>query len=551
MDTNKVSICLAKKRFFLKSSTLFVVFFVFCFVLPLSVFLNKFLYPDLSFDTINYHLFLPWKFFSIAGNVDFFPTGLQNFPPFIEVFGYLFRKLLGYRLGTVSNLIVYFMIVLLSIKIILVLNINKYFFNSFFALFIFILAIFNFEALSQISTYYNDLPSAFIVLVALYFFSLFLTLTKNKFLFFSSFFFGLSFFLKNTNIIYTLPFIFFLFYFFLDRKIGISSLFMCVLLILLPSSHFLFVNFTKSSNPFFPFYNAFFNSPYALRENFQNGNFGGRSVVEIIFWPVFSILHQNRLSELSRFYFDNRLTYFFLTTVVAILFLPKKINKTLLILSAYCLLCFFTWSLLFGYSRYFIAMEFFSGVVASAVYQIVVSEKSHNLLISFFFFIFFLLNIKDTYMSALTYDWSWRGSYIDNQSNYISQKKFLFENTLITGENVDETKDKTIYLNCSLPSLGYLVVSDLSSMPVYNIDKRSYGQLTGSEKYMNMQRAVISGKVKMKNVYFYSMVSPVNLNDCKLNIINLGGKIENEKEIDNFLGYKYQRIVLLEGSMPL
>lgn len=548
MDIAKISIREVTKNIICRIPA--TVVFVFCFLLPLLLYLNKFLYPDMSFDTINYHLYLPWELFSQRKNENFFPTGLQNFSAFLDLGGYFFRSLFGYRIGTVFNLLCYFLIIFVLVKIIHVLNPKISFFKSLFSsCFLFYISS-SFEAYAQLSTYYNDIPSALVVLFAIYFLLKYLKTRKDMDIFISSFVFGLSFLGKNTNIIFVIPFVLLLIYLFLAKEISFVKFISLLFIFILPSSYFLGHNLFLTGNPVFPFYNGFFRSEYAYPGNFENADFGGITFVDKLFWPIISLITYPRLSELSRFYLDSRLGIFFILLISGLLMIFRKkiVNKGLILSTFFVLLATIVWSFLFGYLRYAIALEFFSGCLA----LVILNEITIGVRRSLFFLLcicLIILNAKKTIASSLIYDWSWRSSFYESSEKYVLEEKYLLYN-LISTRQVKKASN-SIYLNCSLPSLGYLTLSDLGHVQIYNIDRKSYGELTSSNKYMLQQKDEIVKQQNSHFVSFYTMVSPQNLDDCVANIKYYKGQIEDSDEISDFLGYKNMRIILLKGKIKL
>ena len=78
-----------------------IIFFAFLFL----IFIITIVYPDRSFDTINYHLYLQENPFGNKIGYDFFAgKNLNSFSyAFPDRVFYMFRHFLGYRLGVIFN----------------------------------------------------------------------------------------------------------------------------------------------------------------------------------------------------------------------------------------------------------------------------------------------------------------------------------------------------------------------------------------------------------------------------------------------------------------
>ncbi len=95
-----------------------VILISFCLLIPLFLFLNRFLIPDVSYDSLNYHLFLGQRGIETYNNkFEFFPTGIHNFSPIFDIPGYILTNLFGYRLGSISSLIFLYLSVFVIYKI--------------------------------------------------------------------------------------------------------------------------------------------------------------------------------------------------------------------------------------------------------------------------------------------------------------------------------------------------------------------------------------------------------------------------------------------------
>jgi len=87
-------------------------------LIPLALFLNRFLIPDISFDSVNYHLYLGFKGVNWQNNqFEFYPTGIHNFSTILDVPGYVLSEVFGYRLGSIGSLIFLYLSIYVVYKI--------------------------------------------------------------------------------------------------------------------------------------------------------------------------------------------------------------------------------------------------------------------------------------------------------------------------------------------------------------------------------------------------------------------------------------------------
>ena len=143
---------------------------VFSLLIPLALFLNRFLIPDVSYDSLNYHLFLGQRGID-KQNIpyEFYPTGMHNFSPILEVPGYLATKLFGYRVGSITSLIFLYLSIFILYKIFKLYEPKIKLLDKWWLTFFFVSSFLSFEAFLQIATFYVDIEVAFLSLLSFYF----------------------------------------------------------------------------------------------------------------------------------------------------------------------------------------------------------------------------------------------------------------------------------------------------------------------------------------------------------------------------------------------
>ena len=88
----------------IEAKRLMVIIFLFIGSLVIFLFAKRSVFPDIAFDTINYHFFLGKSgidnFPKMFSSSEFFPLGMHSFNPLLDSINYLIYELIGYRLGT-------------------------------------------------------------------------------------------------------------------------------------------------------------------------------------------------------------------------------------------------------------------------------------------------------------------------------------------------------------------------------------------------------------------------------------------------------------------
>lgn len=536
-------------------------------LIPLIIFLNRFLLPDLSFDSVNYHVLSGsrfydfWKYF----NIEFFPAGLHSFPPIFDYFGGILRSILGYRMGTITSLIFLYAIILLLFRLSQVF-INKKISSSFVLTLFFINIFVSLEIFFQLGTYFVDIIGAFFVLWSVYLYFLYLKKKKNIFLYLSALLIGFSVAGKLTNLIYLIPLVIIAIYnefrSSITFKQKIKFLLVFGLLIMLPIGTSFIRNTIQTGNPVFPFYNSIFKSKYYPEISFENNAFGGNTFVEKLFWPIVSISKHERLSEAHDLFNDFKLNLYFILLLPSLYFSFKIRRKDDLFyyLNLYLFGSFMVWNFSFGYLRYAFVLEILSGfIVLIWVAKLLKRKSSVNkdrlllLLIPLLFLLGYL--DKRAINVNLAYDLSWRKTLFYNRSEYVSEWKNLFVNKLdivdMTGNNYPD-----VFLNCSAPGLAFYPLSQFNGIPIVNIDNRASRDMTQNIFYNQELNSRILLKYNgRKQINFVTIVGNQGLTnqyqDCKSTLKLRNFIVKKEINSDNFLGYKGQKLVYIFGEYSL
>ncbi len=336
-------------------------------------------HPDTSFDVLNYHLvnaergLRGWPF--IAG--DFFPTILQVNPA-PDMVSALFRRVLGYRLGTIVNYLAMLWIAMIVDKFL-----RPYLRNNWLRA-VAVLTVVSTEMLLYLQNYYLiDLFALPLLLEATYLTINFSDLRKKNYAVVQiACFLGLSVAFKITNVAFAGPiFILCAVNVFRSRKeIKAGYFVVASLLLVAPALPFAWVMFRETGNPAFPLLNAVFKSPYLAPHNWEDVYHGPKKWWEYIIWPVLTVIYPERLSEMSGLItgYTGRIAVAF---VVSILGLPtrildSKLRTALLVLLTGSVI----WTVTTGNGRYGLYLELMGGIAAICVLvSVVQSQLSQNI----------------------------------------------------------------------------------------------------------------------------------------------------------------------------
>lgn len=331
--------------------------FDFIFILGLLLYMAFSIpFPDLSWDTRSYHIYIQENVFIDKLNFDFFAG--RNLNSFLFALGdrinYLFRTILGYRLGTIMS---YYVIVVLfyQVKRFLkkITNSENELFLSICSIFPCLLSI----ILAFAGTYYID-NFGLVCLMEIFYILLF---EKNIFdekikIYILSIIVGISISIKVTNIIFIIPIGL---YFLINnlkelKKLKIYDYILIIFLAIIPFGIYALDNFIQTGNPVFPYYNNIFKSEYFMLSEWKDTNFGPENLIQFLIWPIYIVFYPTRA-------FDTKfvdliwgigfiIDLFYITHCV----IKKKYEKNkLFILSIIIFITYYLWEkLLIGYVRY-------------------------------------------------------------------------------------------------------------------------------------------------------------------------------------------------------
>jgi hypothetical protein len=333
----------------------------------LFVYLLRVVFPDVSFDVINHHLFLGER--ALEGPLllpaDFFPTPAP-YNPAPDMLTGIFRHILGYRLGTLINLLV-----LLWAAQILDKLLRSYVRNNWLRAVCVLLCLLAEQILFEINNYMVDLIALPLTLEATR-----LTLLVDNWkpyrrrLVRIAFLCGLAVALKLTNAAMVAPIVLAcagltLFKF----KPAIKTLTTTFVLTasafvasLLPYCIYIYL---ETGSPFFPVYNAIFRSPYWPLSNVWDPRWGPPNAREVLLWPLLLLARAERLSELNAY--SGRITLAVIAALIFVIFCWRRADLRSRTLCFIVIGTAFLWSMTTGYVRYALHLEALSSVLVIVV----------------------------------------------------------------------------------------------------------------------------------------------------------------------------------------
>ncbi|HKG15571.1 MAG TPA: hypothetical protein VKB12_19785 [Pyrinomonadaceae bacterium] len=328
-------------------------------------------FPDVSFDVLNYRLLHAER--SLRGTLfapgDFFPTPAPYDPAPDTITG-LFRLALGYRLGTIVNLLALLWAARAADKIL-----RPFVASAWTRAAFVLLAALAEHLLFEVNNYMVDLLALPLLVEATH-----LALGVDEaegsrgIYVHAALLLGACAALKLTNVVLVVPLVLVFAYkaLFGARRLSpkrlFSTLAWCFVAFVAPLLPFAVYLWRVTGNPLFPIANSFFKSPYWPTGGGWDSRWGPTDFWETLAWPVLAVFEPERHSELA--VYSGRLSVGFVVALVGLYVCRRNARaRTLcLLVVAGCLL----WSAAgMGYSRYGLYLEMLSGVAVVAVAVVV------------------------------------------------------------------------------------------------------------------------------------------------------------------------------------
>jgi hypothetical protein len=334
--------------------------------LPLCVFfLLRAPFPNTNFDVLNYHLVNADR--AATGwplrPGDFFPgTLLVNPAP--DIADYIFIRLLGYRLGTVINLLAVSWTARLVERFL-----RQYIWSAWIRCALALIAVSTEHILFLLNLYMIDLLAIPLLLeaalVALNFDRL---RKKGPALVTIAVYIGISLAFKLTNLAFALPIVLLLAFqgYGSLKEVKLHHLLLALFGFATPLILFAGYMYSQTGNPIFPYYNAIFRSPFVVPINYKDPFHGPHSFLQAVIWPVYGVFYPEYISPMAIFILYTGRTFLGLVASIYGLF-SKAVPPRSKPLFAITLGGLMLWSFSSGDIRYGMAVEVMSAIAVTLV----------------------------------------------------------------------------------------------------------------------------------------------------------------------------------------
>lgn len=367
---------LTKQSLLLRKEYIKEYLYLFVFFLPI-LYLNfsRVIFPDMSYDTGAYHMFLQelnryenLKNFNMVGGPG---GGTYFFTLSYKMFGYS-RQLLGFRLGTLFNtflLFTCFVSIYDLIRMILRSFLKQLKVPHALIALSCLFIIYADNTLFVLNSYMVDLIGI-PFLLELIIIILFRKLTDQNSFIVTFFFFLLSSLLVAYKLTY-LPYLLVLGLCFIIRNyfyiIKTKSILLLAFVTAFFPSIYLLYNYTETLNPIFPFYNKIFKSPLYGIINFKDGRWGPRTISETFYYNIICAIDKKRNNEWG--FFSVRLLAEYLILLSCAIYLiynrfklKTPFTKLIISVSGITIMLNYMLLLVIGYYRYGIIIEMLFGL---------------------------------------------------------------------------------------------------------------------------------------------------------------------------------------------
>ncbi len=387
--------------------------FVFLILMSVAVILSVYLKNEITWDFTNYHYYNVWAFLNDRLNWDIVPASFTTFlNPLMDFPLYFYIQLFNDHPNIIWALQgIWGGLMLFCVYKICVLYFDFDKFEHWFAFIGLCIIILTSDATgSQLGSSSNEIPVAFLILWGVYLLLKMLKFQNRQTLlmsFVSGLIMGIGLGLKQTVITYCLAcgLTLIICYKYLQKPIKSISVFALGGFVgyLIINGYFMYKYYVLYGNPFFPFLNGVFHSPYFDNFNYQDIRFTP-SVKNFLFFPF---MWHNTYNICSHLYSDIRLTLWYVVIILTFvaLLIPKcknyfTKNKLLIVLFVFVALSFFLWLFLFSFLRYAVVIEVVGAIFFFLLINAIFSRKYIHSIFYYCFIIFLVVFLASNFHST-------------------------------------------------------------------------------------------------------------------------------------------------------
>lgn len=409
-----------------------IIFYVFLFGLMILTIP----YPDRAFDTFNYHLYLQEKPFGDKLFYDFFAG--KNINSFSYAFPdrvfYIFRYLLGYRLGVILNYILIIGIFYNVKSILKKLDVKC---NDVVLTIVSMMITFSLSIIDIVDSYYIDLISLYLLIELFNLMIMGSKLNNNKETNLKIFsiiglLYGLTFATKISNAV--LLVLYFILYIIKNRNIfkllTIKNITYTLLLFMFGFILYFVYNIAETGNPVFPFYNTIFKSNFFGLWDWLDTRFGPHTIIETLLWPLIILKYPNRLVDTA--IAEPLWCYGYIISIIYVIYYVyryiryKETNNTRLFYFISTILIYLVWAKFqLGYSRYGLIVLVLGGI-STYIFVTDMFKYKKNIVIGILL-VLLIYNYNYSIIKYLGEENFWIfNNYYNNSDDYMYNVKNIF-----------------------------------------------------------------------------------------------------------------------------
>lgn len=490
-------------------------------------------FPDVSFDVLNYRLLHAER--SLRGTLfapgDFFPTPAPYDPAPDTVTG-LFRLVLGYRLGTIVNLLALLWAAHVADKIL-----RPYVTRAWMRAACVLLVALAEHLLFEVNNYMVDLLAVPLLLEATH---LALRIDEAEHqrgvYVHSALLLGACAALKLTNIVLVVPLVLFFAYkaLFGARRLSLkrlpSTLAYCFVAFVAPLLPFTIYLWRVTGNPLFPIANTFFKSPYWPTGGGWDMRWGPTNSWETLAWPVLALFEPERHSELA--VYSGRLSIGFVVALAGLILCRRdaRVRTLCVLVVAGCLI----WSAEgMGYSRYGLYLEMLSGVAVVIVAVVLLRGAWRDAALwrratASLLFLMLVAQAAVACVYAYHYEWSMRHNILHFREYRNEARQFLRDRSIqsyLTDEERARYAQVGAWIVSGWKSAGLEVLLN-ERAPAIAVDYEEF--LTTREAKRRFVRAIEEAPADR----IYTLCFPETVDAAKEFIQSRGLEVASEELVD-------------------
>jgi hypothetical protein len=510
-------------------------------------------FPDVSFDVLNYRLLHAER--SLRGTLfapgDFFPTPAPYDPAPDTITG-LFRLALGYRLGTIVNLLALVWAARVADKIL-----RPFVSRAWTRALCVLLAALAEHLLFEVNNYMVDLLAVPLLLEATH-----LALRADEaedaraVYVHAALLLGACAALKLTNLALVVPLVLVFAYkaLFGARRLSpkrlLSTLAGCFVAFVAPLLPFTVYLWRVTGNPVFPIANSFFKSPYWPTGGGWDSRWGPTDFRETLAWPVLAVFEPERHSELA--VYSGRLSIGFVVALVGIFVCRRNTHARTL-----CMLVVagsLLWSAAgMGYSRYGLYLEMLSGVAVVAVAAVLLggtwrASASWRKSVVSLILVALVVQASAACVYAYGHEWSMRHTILHFRE-YRNEARQILRDRSLTSYLTDEERARYANVGAWVVSgwkAAGLEVMLNESAPAIAVNYQEF--LTTREAKRRFVQALNDAPTER----IYSLCFPEDLNQAREFIRSRGLEVVSEEPVEVPLFSPTHRLgmILLRVAVP-